>query len=988
MADVKITVDSSDLQLLSEWLNKTDQKVKVLTKSAENNFQTFKKQRGELEQVRRSLDPLYAAARDFEAKLEVLNRELKNKAPDEYARRLEQLRKQASRAGVQLDRFNRVVGMTNKGTRRNELAMQQAGYQFQDFIVQVQSGTSPLIAFSQQGSQLAGFFAGPWGAAIGLGIAAVGGLGTAFLSTRDEAQDFGDALDDAVSSVDDLVSVFDDASSSESFLKFGNLKDTFEDLAGLSKTVAENTSRIKLSEAAGGLQGEFGKTGFFSLLGSGFTGINEILRANPDPSRASWGGRNPIDFQLFDRLRIARERMGSRDLSSDLGGALSPNQLTGFFAGFNQFSRGEDADIVALNDHLILFLQTVQKNKDALRGASEEGFAFIEKIDELAQTTSVYAAQIDGSAKKYEDLFEAGEDLAKDTLKALEDTTKADAKALANAKEKRQEAKDFAVGLKNELRIKGMAVGLEDRELLVAKQKQERIRQRNTLLEKGLSVNDQEYQQAMAALGIYQAFVLAAYDENEAKQQALDLEKLKSRAAKTNLSLSQQLKRSELALAEAKGESKKTDELRVKLAGEEAAQRILSQATTLEEIAALGEAASKARQVAEQAERNKIATEDAAENAKKLADAYALAARAAASIDKALKSNDATLAGLRAQAAVLRSGGGETEGEALGAVAKRRASLLRTFNVSSARELTPEQQQQLDKEVSEAQEEARLRAEIDRLTSDTSSKKIKSTQDEIDKLMEAVKVEETRLKVGEEEARQLEILQDLRRFNADADKDLSDQQLKDAATRIAQAEQEIQTLEDLKDRHEELADAMEGHFEDAFMSFVDHTKTAEEKFKEFASAVIKDLYRILVVQNMVNAAKMAFSGGGGPLAFLGNLFADGAAFSKGSVVPFATGGVVGSPTYFPMSGGRTGLMGEAGPEAIMPLKRGKDGKLGVASEGTSDTIVVNNSFNFAANGDDSVKRIITQSMPQITEAAKAGVLDARKRGGQFRKVFS
>jgi len=197
-----------------------------------------------------------------------------------------------------------------------------------------------------------------------------------------------------------------------------------------------------------------------------------------------------------------------------------------------------------------------------------------------------------------------------------------------------------------------------------------------------------------------------------------------------------------------------------------------------------------------------------------------------------------------------------------------------------------------------------------------------------------------------------------------------------------------EVLEENRRRQQELADAMEGHFEDAFMSFVDHTKTAEEKFKEFASAVIKDLYRILVVQNMVNAAKMAFSGGGGPLAFLGNLFADGAAFSKGSVVPFATGGVVGSPTYFPMSGGRTGLMGEAGPEAIMPLKRGKDGKLGVASEGTSDTIVVNNSFNFAANGDDSVKRIITQSMPQITEAAKAGVLDARKRGGQFRKVFS
>ncbi len=62
---------------------------------------------------------------------------------------------------------------------------------------------------------------------------------------------------------------------------------------------------------------------------------------------------------------------------------------------------------------------------------------------------------------------------------------------------------------------------------------------------------------------------------------------------------------------------------------------------------------------------------------------------------------------------------------------------------------------------------------------------------------------------------------------------------------------------------------------------------------------------------------------------LGGLFADGAAFSGGNVIAFAGGGVVTSPTPFPMAGGRVGLMGEAGAEAIMPLKRGRDGKLGV-----------------------------------------------------------
>ena len=58
------------------------------------------------------------------------------------------------------------------------------------------------------------------------------------------------------------------------------------------------------------------------------------------------------------------------------------------------------------------------------------------------------------------------------------------------------------------------------------------------------------------------------------------------------------------------------------------------------------------------------------------------------------------------------------------------------------------------------------------------------------------------------------------------------------------------------------------------------------------------------------------------------------------MLPFADGGVVNSPVLFPMRGG-TGLMGEAGPEAIMPLARGADGKLGVRGGGSSTNVTVN-----------------------------------------------
>ena len=75
---------------------------------------------------------------------------------------------------------------------------------------------------------------------------------------------------------------------------------------------------------------------------------------------------------------------------------------------------------------------------------------------------------------------------------------------------------------------------------------------------------------------------------------------------------------------------------------------------------------------------------------------------------------------------------------------------------------------------------------------------------------------------------------------------------------------------------------------------------------------------------------------------MGGLLANatGNAFSQGRVMPFAKGGVVAQATTFPMRGG-TGLMGEAGPEAIMPLARGADGRLGVRAGGGSAPVTIN-----------------------------------------------
>ncbi|MCG3266401.1 phage tail tape measure protein [Yoonia sp. I 8.24] len=93
-------------------------------------------------------------------------------------------------------------------------------------------------------------------------------------------------------------------------------------------------------------------------------------------------------------------------------------------------------------------------------------------------------------------------------------------------------------------------------------------------------------------------------------------------------------------------------------------------------------------------------------------------------------------------------------------------------------------------------------------------------------------------------------------------------------------------------------------------------------------------------------------------------YADGAPFSQGRVMPFAKGGVVSSPVAFPMRGG-TGLMGEAGPEAIMPLSRGADGRLGVRTQGGS-AVTVN--MNITTPDAQSFQRSNGQVASQVARA--------------------
>lgn len=143
------------------------------------------------------------------------------------------------------------------------------------------------------------------------------------------------------------------------------------------------------------------------------------------------------------------------------------------------------------------------------------------------------------------------------------------------------------------------------------------------------------------------------------------------------------------------------------------------------------------------------------------------------------------------------------------------------------------------------------------------------------------------------------------------------------------------------------------------------SKSAGDAFKSsgaaIAQSIIQMVVRMTIATNIAKALQSTLSSfglGGGSSSPVDNPFggvanptfnANGNAFNRSGIMPFAAGGVVNRPTLFPFARG-TGLMGEAGPEAIMPLQRGPDGRLGVASQGGGGALLTVNLIEDSSRG--------------------------------------
>ncbi|MFG9993955.1 phage tail tape measure protein [Pseudomonas aeruginosa] len=204
-------------------------------------------------------------------------------------------------------------------------------------------------------------------------------------------------------------------------------------------------------------------------------------------------------------------------------------------------------------------------------------------------------------------------------------------------------------------------------------------------------------------------------------------------------------------------------------------------------------------------------------------------------------------------------------------------------------------------------------------------------------------------------------------------------------------------------------------FNTASNALADFATTGKFKFRDFASSVINDMARIAsqqaatgLLSGVLGAGVSAFSGwmgssvtaGASASGYTGNAYANwaaaqahGGAWANG-VQFFANGAaftnsIVSRPTAFGMAGGRTGIMGEAGPEAILPLARGADGSLGVRSVGGGGGTALQVNAPVAVTVEDRSsegmeldQEALQQNMQlQMKAAAERAVADSWRPGG-------
>lgn len=362
----------------------------------------------------RLMDNLESEVRDVERAMKsgLISQNKYNSEMTRLNNNMRNLRGAAKGSASEFRKFEKSVYGSGKAMRQKEIAMQQAGYQLQDFIVQIQAGTNPLIAFSQQGSQLAGFFAGPWGAAIGLGIAAVGGLGTAILGASWKSKSFSEQMEELSDGLSDYETISNRIASE------GSLSREFGVLAENAKSILEairEINNISLKEKIG----EFGglgaitkqttsfrdpsdKSGFLGALGLNYKDV-EIFGAKQIQKAADFLQLGDTDLNYGEQAAEAQKYLNlvmAIQKAEDLEGRVGPaKELSEFLkeqVRTREFDVEKREEIAALQQ--VLF--------DITKAQAAVDQAEIERVNKARQKAfDAEARRIDQRFKSEADVF-------------------------------------------------------------------------------------------------------------------------------------------------------------------------------------------------------------------------------------------------------------------------------------------------------------------------------------------------------------------------------------------------------------------------------------------------------------------------------------------------------------------------------------------------------------------------------------------------------
>lgn len=252
-------------------------------------------------------------------------------------------------------------------------------------------------------------------------------------------------------------------------------------------------------------------------------------------------------------------------------------------------------------------------------------------------------------------------------------------------------------------------------------------------------------------------------------------------------------------------------------------------------------------------------------------------------------------------------------------------------------------------------------------TTKPKGKKATDAREYAEQLLKQVRLEEMSLGMSQQAQEYAKTLFNLQTRNKKADIKLTEDQMDSYAEQIAAIKATIAVQKKNQAMVQGIADTIENSMTGAFMSMVDGTKSVGDAFKDMARMIVSELFKVLVVQQMVGSYNASTGAASGIVGAIGSAFGG----------PRANGG--------PVQSGRSYMVGERGPEIFTPTTAGN---ITPSSQSGGSGVTVVQNINISTGVQQTVRSEIRSMMPQIADSAKSAVADAKRRGGNYGKAFA